>query len=83
MCSDLPPVPGSYTPHLLGGTVILHCTITRLSQKVGAQESGLDLTPGPGCAQAALDLALGRASLPLDGCVRHGLCLFGGQQGAA
>lgn len=53
------------------------------ARMVGAQESGLDLTPGPGCAQPALDPNLGRASLQLDGCVRRGLCPFGGQQGAA
>lgn len=48
---------------------------------VGAPESGLDLTPGSGCAEPALDPALGRASLQVDSCVRSGLCPIGGQQG--
>lgn len=81
LCAPIFLLSPAHTPHTSEvGRSLSTVQSQDLGQIVGARELGLDLTPGPGCAQPALDLALGRASLQLDGCVRRGLCPFGGQQ---
>lgn len=62
-----PRVPGSHstTPEVM---VTLCWTIRRPWPDMGAEESSLDWTPGPGSAQPSPDPALGRVSLQLGGC---------------